>query len=38
MIKWAKTMQNRDVVQILILPNLVDQDLCPRAALSALKA
>ena len=37
MIKWSKTMQTRDSVQILTLPRLTDVDICPRAALKALK-
>ena len=37
MIKWSKTMQTRDAVQILTLPRLTDLDICPRAALKALK-
>ena len=36
-IKWSKTIQNRDSVQIITLPRLQDQDLCPRAALKYLK-
>ena len=37
MIKWSKTMQTRDSVQILTLPNLTDPDICPRAAIKDLK-
>ena len=36
-LKWSKTIQTRDSVQIITLPRLVDQDLCPRAALKYLK-
>ena len=37
MIKWAKTMQTRDEVQIITLPRLIDPDLCQRTALKNLK-
>ena len=36
LLKWSKTMQTRDRVEILTLPKLVDPDLCPRLALKAL--
>ena len=36
-LKWSKTIQTRDSVQIITLPRLIDQDLCPRAALKYLK-
>ena len=36
-IKWSKTMQTRDAVQIITLPKLSDQDICPRSALKKLK-
>ena len=37
MIKWSKTMQTRDEVQIITLPRLTDPELCPRTALKNLK-
>ena len=36
LLKWSKTIQNRDRVEILTLPKLTDPDLCPRLALKAL--
>ena len=36
-IKWSKTIQTRDAVQIITLPKLSDQDLCPRSALRNLR-
>ena len=36
-VKWSKTMQTRDAVQILTLPRLADKTLCPRSALKALQ-
>ena len=36
-IKWSKTMQTRDAFQIITLPGLTDQDICPRSALNNLK-
>ena len=36
-LKWSKTIQTRDSVQVITLPRLTDQDLCPRAALKYLK-
>ena len=36
LIKWSKTIQTRDKVEILTLPKLMDPDLCPRLALKAL--
>ena len=37
-IKWSKTIQTRDSVQILTLPRLFDKKLCPRSALKALQS
>ena len=36
LVKWSKTIQTRDRVEILTLPKLVDTELCPRLALKAL--
>ena len=36
LLKWFKTIQTKDRVEILTLPKLVDSDLCPRLALKAL--
>ena len=36
LIKWSKTIQTRDRVEILTLPRLMDPELCPRLALKAL--
>ena len=37
-IKWSKTIQTRDSVQILTLPRLLDKKLCRRSALKALQS
>ena len=36
LLKWSKTIQTRDRVEILTLPKLTDPDLCPRSALKVL--
>ena len=37
-IKWSKTIQTKDLVQILTLHRLLDKKLCPRSALKALQS
>ena len=37
LIKWSKTLQNRDVVQIISLPKVSNRVICPYRALRALK-
>ena len=36
MIKWNITMQNRDIVQVISLPKLINRSICPFRALKAL--
>ena len=37
LIKWSKTMQNRDAVQVISLPKVSNRAICPFRALKALK-
>ena len=37
LIKWSKTMQNRDAVQVISLPKVSNRAICPFRALRALK-
>ena len=36
LVKWTKTMQNRDAVQVVCLPRLTNPVICPYKALQAL--
>ena len=37
LIKWSKTIQNRDAVQVISLPKVSNRAICPFRALKALK-
>ena len=37
LIKWSKTMQTRDAVQVISLPRVTNRAICPYKALKTLK-